>query len=320
MTHRRVLSILFVLQVLPPALLAQRTTNLTTGSRRLDPAFIVGIIDGIPLTADRRAALLSELKTTLAPDAPVTADISHLLSTVVPAAQADLLAQILVTRRKAKLEDGSQSLFSSVTAAGNTERLYSTVEVYSYRDGRFSASLVSAVAVSEADAPVSDTGPPQPEQIDLFRRRTSEVLSAVHDGGPVALHLNWDLNSRAADQPRGVETTVGATIARSGTFDGPGNVAFGVAMEAKGFSRRFVATSDKPVQEFIVTGRIGGRYANGGIITGDARHEHLGYIQLVIEMRSPLLAMPLGVSLTQVTPKNFVPLQTGFQIFGMAGR
>lgn len=289
------------------------------GERVVERDLIDKLLQGFRLTNSLRGEIGNRLNQLLAAQ-PVDLDavIATLTNRGVSTTDADVTARLLLDQVIAATETSNRDAIGAATGVGASDRLYTTVELYSYSDRWLDARLVSAVSLSDADTTIAATTV-NPEQFGKeFRTRTADVLTAIQDGGAFAGQLNFDLRRRIPGHRTGWLLKGSGTAGKLGSLTDKGRMSFGGIGELSLFSWTEKTKFDAAPKGIIVTGRGGCRYADSGIIDGDPLHRHLCFAQAIFEGRPEQTALPLGFTMTWVE-NTYKPYAVQFQIFGIVG-
>src|SRR5215213_4275982 len=154
---------------------AQASAGQTVNVRRaIDPSLVVSLIAPVRLNVPEREALLDTLLKLLRVKHPDSAAVHAALVSMgkgITAPTADLAVATLLTFVRAEEPGGQTAILAAATAAGTTDRLYSTVEVFNFASQYFSARIVSATAVSNADTAITSQDSTALALRDRFRQR-----------------------------------------------------------------------------------------------------------------------------------------------------
>jgi hypothetical protein len=208
-----------------------------------------------------------------------------------------------------------------VTAAGSTDRLYSTVDLVNFArhveskmfTGRFEARMVTGAAVSNADTAKIEASLRQ-----NYRQSTAALLTALREGGPLALSLGFSARPILSTASRGFDVAFAGSLATGGENPGDASRGFtgGGTIELKGYLNADPNEITNPTS-FLVTARGGYRNSPQRILT-DVREHALHFVQMTIEFKSPQTGVPIGVAYTYVN-SPFRKYVKGIQFFGIAG-
>jgi hypothetical protein len=286
------------------------------GDFDLDVVLLDRLLRDFRLQESERAQIVDSL-VTLIGKAPVTlrqvSDALQLGTAISPAA-ADVISKLILKRTK----NSQASFLSALTASGNTDRLYSSVDVVRFSRpapwGVFEARIVTGVSVSNADSSEAATLASQALEAD-YRTRTADLLTALREGGPIALLLAYNFRPAKTYATQGVTAALALSAAQGGKrpVDTNGRATAGATLELKGFLKDDVINPTL----LMATLRGGLRYAGDGIMLGIDK-KMLGFGQLTVEFKPPVSTVPIGVAFTWVN-KPFSRYSRTVQFFGIAG-
>lgn len=291
-------------------------TTTTTRAIAFDAVLLDRLLANFQLSEDQRSDKIEAVGRLLKEETVTRSGIVAALQTggQIPIAAAEVLANLILQRPKKT----SASFLSAVTASGNTDRLYAGVDVVRFSRpllrGAFEARIVTAVAVSNADSTDQNASGGELQQAD-YRTRTADLLTALREGGPVALLVAYDFHPPKVLATSGWDAALALSAAQAGKRPGvdDGRAAAGVTLEIKGFLKDDLTNPTL----LMGTARVGARYARDGILSGIDK-ELLKFGQLAIEFRPPASTVPIGVAFTWVN-EPFKSYSRTVQFFGIAG-
>jgi hypothetical protein len=247
--------------------------------------------------------------------------ITLLKSNSATAPIAEYIARTIVLQVNRNGADTSERSKFDVLSAASTSgsqdraRLLTTAEVFRYEDGILSFRLATAVAVTNADTV-------EVEQIDnksaaAYRRRISDVLVALQDGG--SLSASIDLRPWQSKSPRrGFIVDFSAVVAKTGSVtELRKSRSIGMVGEIDFYSRT-KPTKEGETSGIVLSARGGVRHAPNGIVFEVPTAKTLGFFQLMLEGKSPISSLPIGVKTTWVS-KKFKHYAPDLEFFGIVG-
>lgn len=247
--------------------------------------------------------------------------VSLLKSNSATASNAEYIARTIVlqvNRNGVDTSDRSKfDVLSSASTSGSQDRdrLLTTAEVFRYEDGILSFRLATAVAVTNADT--SDVEAIDNKSAAAYRRRISDVLVALQDGG--SLSASMDLRPWQSKSPRrGFIVNLSAVVAKTGSVtELRKSRSIGMIGEIDFYSRAKAIKSGE-TSGIVLSARGGVRHAANGIVFELPTAKTLGFFQLMLEGKSPISSLPLGVKTTWVS-KKFKHYAPDLEFFGIVG-
>jgi hypothetical protein len=292
------------------------STTTTTRAIGFDAVLLDRLLANFQLSEDQRNDMIEAVGQLLKEETVTRSSIVAALQArgQIPIAAAEVLADLILQRPK----NSSATFLSAVTASGNTDRLYAAVDVVRFSRpllrGAFEARIVTGVAVSNADSTAKTTAATEVQQAD-YRTRTADLLTALREGGPVALLVAYDFHPPKVLATSGWDAALALSAAQGGKRPGVenGRGTGGVTLEIKGFLKDDL----KNPTQLMGTARVGVRYAPDGILL-EIDKNVLKFGQLTIEFKPPASTVPIGVAFTWVN-EPFKSYSRTVQFFGIAG-
>ena len=243
--------------------------------------------------------------------------VAALVKRHVPAAAAAVIAELI----RNHTPQSPAEVLSALSASAWTDRLYSTVDLISFAKpftyGSLQARVVAGVALASDSAAASgSTETTSPGALAAAARlRSAELLTAVREGGPVALNIAYQYEFTPPSATIGFGAAVAGSIAQSGKtpIQSSDGYTAGVTGELKGFLR---TSNLAHPSSLLLTVRGGYRHSPNGILSG-LDEKKLTFAQATIEFRARRVAVPLGLVVSWANDK-FRPYLRTVQFFGIA--
>jgi hypothetical protein len=187
-----------------------------------------------------------------------------------------------------------------LTAAATSiaqDRALVTSTVVEFPFTRGALRFITTAAVSNADSATTSG-----QTSVSYRTRTADLLTIMQTGGNGVLRLFADL-SKDPDKAGGLHASVildGGVMGSWLNANTASRFMAGGVIEATWLKESAYSPSlPEPVALFLSV-RAGGRWADKGIVTDDANHKVLGFVQGLLEFRLPGGKIPLGISVNFV--------------------
>lgn len=295
-------------------LLGQRTTPLIKTHQSVPPEIVADLTANLRMTESARRTLIDDIVASTQADTGVLKRMAEQLH-AARLTKADSTFVYDAVAAHVSRPIATNSFLSAATATGTVDRLYGSVELFSYRGKQLSVRFTSNNAVSDAkDSDSAAVG--TAASAATFRLQTAELLATLQDGGPFSVQANWTPKAHQFDGSR-FDFTMSAIASRRGVLGSTGGALGGVSGEMKWTAERTPTEVNPHPDSFTATLRLGARHSQDGIVTGLST-KTLGYGQIVLEGRPGGGKIPIGFAVTRVN-RAFSKYAVGFQVFGVAG-